>query len=148
MAKQQDLVYDFFFIGQELPAYTHTVTESEIDDFCNAVPTDTSIYLDDEAAKAAGLEGRVAPPMMVRRYAHFQNVLTGLEGTIPGHSIHVSGNYDFLCPVRPGDTITTTGKVVDKFIKKGRKFISFELISTNQRGERVVLNRHTSVWPK
>ena len=148
MAKQQNLIYDFFFIDQELPVYTHTVTGAEIDDFCDAVPTNTSIYRDDAAAKAAGLEGRVAPPMMVRQYAHFQNVLTGFNGMIPGHSIHVSGSYDFLHPVRPGDTITTTGKVIDKFIKKGRKFITFELISTNQFGETVVVNRHTSIWPK
>jgi acyl dehydratase len=148
MAKQQSLIYDFFSIGQVLPVYTRTVTLQEIDEFCDAVPTNTSIYRDDEAAKAAGLEGRVAPPMMVRQYAHFQNVLTGFDGTIPGHSIHVSGSYEFLLPVMPGDTITTTGKVTDKFIKKGKKFLSFELISTNQRGEKVVVNHHTSIWPK
>ena len=148
MSNQIDLVYDFFYIDQELPLYTHTVTEEEIDDFCNSAKEKNPIYIDDIAAKKVGLDGRIAPPMMVRRYAHLQNVFTGFKGTIPGHTIHTSGEYHFLCPVRAGDTITTTGKVIDKYIKKERKYLSFELISKNQRGETVVLNRHTSVWPR
>ena len=148
MSNQESLVHDFFYVDQELPVYIHTVTEEEIDSFCDSVQEKNPIYFDDAAAKKAGLDGRVAPPMMVIRYAHFQNVFTGFKGTIPGHSIHALGEYDFLCPVRPGDTITTTGKVVDKYIKKDKKYLSFELISKNQRGETVVVNRHTSVWPK
>ena len=148
MSNQSKLVYDFFYIGQELPVYTHTVTEEEIDDFCNYVQEKNPIYLDDTAAKKVGLEGRIAPPMMVIRYAHFQNVFTGFVGTIPGHSIHASGEYHFQNPVRPRDTITTTGKVIDKYIKRDKKYLSFQLISKNQRGETVVINRHTSVWPK
>ena len=148
MSNQSKLVYDFFYIGQELPVYTHTVTEEEIDDFCNYVQEKNPIYLDDTAAKKVGLEGRIAPPMMVIRYAHFQNVFTGFKRTIPGHSIHATGEYDFPCPVRPGDTITTTGKILDKYIKRDKKWLSFELISKNQRGETVMINRHSSVWPK
>ena len=67
---------------------------------------------------------------------------------MPAHSIHASGEYHFLKSLRPGDTIVTGGKVIDKYIKRGKKFLTFELISKNQRDEKVVINRHTSVWPK
>lgn len=148
MPAQKELVYDFFYVGRELPVYIHTVTAEEIDDFCNYVQEKNPIYLDDTSARKAGLGGRVAPPMMVIRYAHFQNVFTGFGAKIPGHSLHAGGEYDFVNPVRPGDTITTTGKVTDKFIKRDRKYLAFELVSKNQRGETVVVNRHTSVWPR
>ena len=148
MPEQSYLSYDFFFIGQELPAYAHMVSAEEIDHFCHSMRESNSVYLDDEFARKAGFESRIAPPMMVRRYAHMQNVLAGFGTKIPGHSIHASGEYHFLQPVRPGDTITTTGKVVDKFARKGRLYLTFELISKNQHGETVVINRQTSVWPR
>ena len=148
MSEQKELVYDFFHPGQEIPPYTHTVTAEEIDTFCQNFKETNPVYLDDAAAKEQGFPGRIAPPMIVRFYAHIQNVLPGFNRVVPGHSVHASGAYEFLCPVRPGDTITTTGKIVDKYLKKERKYVSFELISKNQHGETVVVNRHTSVWPR
>jgi acyl dehydratase len=148
MSEHRELTYDFFNKGQELPVYTHTVTEEEIDKYCRSTGEDNPVYLDDAAAREAGLEGRVAPPMMVRYYAHMQNVLGEYGLAVPGHSIHAAGEYQFLSAVRPGDTIKTSGRVIEKYIKKGRKYLSFELVSRNQRGEIAVLNRHTSVWPR
>jgi acyl dehydratase len=148
MSKRSKLIFDFFHIGQELPVYVHTVTEEEIDKFCKLFGEKNPIYLNDEVAKKAGFLGRVAPPMMVRYYAHFQNVFKGFRETIPGHTIHASAEYHFLGPVRPGDMITTTGKVIDKYIKRDKKFLCFEFISKNQNKETVVVNRHTSLWPK
>lgn len=149
MTNEAKLIYDFFYVGQELPPYTHTVTGNEIDNFCKSFNEKNPIYLDDVAAREVGFVGRIAPPMMVRYYAHFQNVFKGFRGmTIPGHSIHTSGEYHFFGSVQPGDTIITEGEVIDKYIKKDKKFISFELISKNQRGEIIVINRHTSMWPK
>jgi acyl dehydratase len=148
MSNEGKLTYDFFYVGQELPRYTHTVTEEEIDNFCKSFGEKNPVYLDNRVARKAGFDGRIAPPMMVRYYAHFQNLFKGFRETVPGHSIHVSGEYSFLHPVRPGDTIVTKGKVVDKYIKKDKKFLTFELTSINQDGEVVVINVHTSMWPR
>ena len=142
------LVFDSFTEGQEIPAFVRTVSAKAIDDFCHTWGEDNPIYLSDEAARQAGFEGRVAPPMMVRNYAHIQNVLTVLDRALPAHSIHVQGEYSFINPVRPGDTISTTGKVVSKYVKRDRKYVSFEFISKNQKGQTVVINEHTSVWPR
>lgn len=148
MSNEEKLTYDFFYVDQELPQYTHTVTEEEIDNFCRSFKEKNPVYLDNREANRAGFDGRIAPPMMVRHYAHFQNLFKGFQKTIPGHSIHVSGEYCFLHPVKPGDTVITKGKVIDKYIRKGKKFLTFELTSINQNGEVVVINVHTSLWPK
>jgi acyl dehydratase len=148
METEPQLVYEFFRIGMQLPVYVHEVTKEEIDIYCKLLQERNPIYWNDETAKKMGLQGRIAPPMFVRKYAHFQNVLKGFKAAIPGHTIHASGEYHFLNPVRPGDTVTTTGTVIEKFTRRGRKFLSFELISKNQNGQTVVINRHTSIWPK
>jgi len=148
MSEESKLVYDFFAVGQEIPPHTHRVTEEEIDDYCESYNETNPVYLDDDAAKEAGFEGRIAPPMMVRRFAHIQNVLKGFGKTVPGHSIHTAGDYHFMNVVRPGDTITTTGRITDKYIRKNRKFLGFEFVSRNQRGDTVVINKHTSIWPR
>ena len=148
MSKKQELVFDNFTLGQEIPVFTRTVTSEDIDEFCETWGEDNPVYLNDAAARKLGFAGRVAPPMMVRNYAHLQNVLTGLNGVIPAHSIHAEGKYVFAKPVSPGDTISTTGTVINKYVKKGRKYVSFRFTSVDQNGELVVVNEHTSVWPR
>ena len=125
----EELVFDEFFIGMKLPAYVHTLTAEQIDEYCASLDEDNPVYFEDKAARKAGFEGRVAPPMMVRDYAHFQNVFRGFKRIIPAHSIHTAGEYAFINPARPGDTITTTGKVINKYIKGDRKYLTFKLIS-------------------
>jgi len=144
----EELTFDTFYLGQKLPSYLHTLSISEIDHWCYLVGEDNPVYLDDNEAKLAGFEGRIAPPMMIRVFSHMQNVFKGFDRKVPGHSIHAKGWYRFIKPVRPGDTIRTTGFVKQKYIKNNRKFLIFEFTCINQRGECVAKNTHTTIWPK
>ena len=53
---------------------------------------------------------------------------------------------DFLTKIRQGDTITTTSRVADKYEKRGRKYIVWEVEGRNQDGEVVVRYQQHNVW--
>ena len=54
-------------------------------------------------------------------------------------------DFEFLKPVKPGDVITTTGKIVEIAAKGNNDVITYEARSKNQDGELVTIGRATFV---
>lgn len=53
---------------------------------------------------------------------------------------------ELFAKIRQGDTVTTTAKVADKFEKRGRKYIVWEVEGRNQHGELVIRYHQQNVW--
>ena len=145
-----ELFYDEIEIGTETPAYTFTMTEEIIKDFAEAVEDDNPIYRDEDAAKEAGFEGIIAPPATIGIYSRITNVLGACTPKLipPPGAIHARQVYEFSGAIRPGDVITSTGKFINKYIKKERKYVTIESIHKNQKGEKVARGEITAIWPK
>ncbi|MEE8443611.1 MAG: MaoC family dehydratase, partial [Dehalococcoidia bacterium] len=117
--------------GDESPPFMVEVTQESIADYCNAVRYDNPVYLDDEAAKAAGFPGIIAPPTMVFSFCPMRRVdFIKARGYIapeqsdvaPRSTPYTSGDVKFLgVLVRPGDVISSTVKVHEKYERKGNK---------------------------
>jgi len=62
----------------------------------------------------------------------------GWEHSIFPPGVVRMGDEDrFGVPARAGDTLTTRLRIVDRFERKGRRFLKYEMVTRNQRGERV-----------
>ena len=59
--------------------------------------------------------------------------------------VHGEQEFEFIGPVKPGDVITTTGKIVDIMEKGNNDLIVYEARSSNQDGELVTVGRATFV---
>jgi acyl dehydratase len=59
--------------------------------------------------------------------------------------VHGEQEFEWLEPVRPGDVITTRGKIVEILEKGKNDVIVYEARSTNQDGELVTVGRATFV---
>jgi acyl dehydratase len=59
--------------------------------------------------------------------------------------VHGEQEFEFSKPVKPGDVITTTGKIVDIMAKGNNDIIVFEARSKNQDGDLVTVGRATFV---
>jgi acyl dehydratase len=59
--------------------------------------------------------------------------------------VHGEQEFEFHKPVRPGDVITTTGKIVDIAEKGNNDLLVYEARSVNQGGELVTVGRATFV---
>ena len=147
-------------IGQEGESITGGVYEKEIRRFCYAVGDLNPSYLDEEEAKRNKCGGIVAPPMFydiptVQEFPLDELKEDGLPTTglnLPLKATRAMAGgkeVEFFQPMRPGDTITRVGKIVDIYEKNGRSgplvFTIFENRYTNQDGELVAVEKLTGI---
>jgi len=59
--------------------------------------------------------------------------------------VHGEQHFEFLEVVRPGDRLTTTGKITDITTKRSLDFLEVTTESTNQHGKRVVRAKWTAI---
>lgn len=138
-------------IGKLVGTRSGVVFEKEAQRFAAAVGDLNPIYFEDEAAKAQGYKGIVAPPMFLSQVA--QGVTRVDQLTVDGlasggnrrdvplnvHRVMAGGEeIEFFQPIYPGDTITMETKVVAIEEKEGRsgRFVIVTRASdcTNQDG--------------
>ena len=158
MSEQPERIYEWELarIGDESPVYVYEVTRENIADYCRAVRYENPIYTSDAAAREAGLPGAMAPPTMMYTYApqrrsaviEAQGYIAPEQSQVSPRStpfvstrVHFQGTY-----VRPGDVISSTTHVSDKFERRGNRFITFHVSATNQNGERVVEYDYVCLW--
>ena len=149
-AAGKELFYDEIQIGMGTPAFTFHMSQEIIKGYAEAVGEDNPVYFDESAAEAAGFGGIVAPPATVGMYSKITNLLGACTPKMipPPGAIHARQVYEFTGAVRAGDVITTTGKFIEKYIKKERKYVVIESIHKKQNGEQIARGEITAVWPK
>ena len=52
----------------------------------------------------------------------------------------------WFAPIRAGDRIVSLGRVIDKYERRGNKFVTFRVEATNQHGGRVAEYDYTSIF--
>ncbi len=132
-------------IGKAYPPTVYAVGREKVREYAAAVGETNPLYLDVEAARAAGYSDVVAPPMFAVVYAG-PAVVQGLfdpELEIDfAHLVHGSQELRWGPLVVAGDEITTTASVKDVSARAELRFYVFETQSVNQRGEAVC----TGTW--
>ena len=143
-----ELTYDIVNIGEELAPLTYEITPENVQWYLEEAEETNPFYTDPELAEQSGLGGPVTPPIIFCMYAPPPELFASLGFKFPAHTIHAASECTFIKPVRPWGIITSKSKIRDKYIRKGRKYVVLEIHSFNQNGELVMINIHTSVWPK
>ena len=156
MTTEKVYEWDIAQVGDESPPYQVEVTRETIAAYCKAVRYENPVYLDEEAARAAGFPGIVAPPTMIFTFCPMRRMdLMNSHGYLapeqsqvaPRSTPYASADIIFLgALVRPGDAITSTVKVHEKYERRGNKFITFLVSGKNQREEKVVEYLYTCIW--
>jgi acyl dehydratase len=132
-------------VGKSYPSVVYAVGREKIKEYANAVGETNPVYLDPEAARAAGYADVVAPPMFAVVYsapAMGPAILDPDVGINLATMVHGGQEFVWGPPVVAGDEITTTVTVKDISERGGMGFYVFESVSTNQKGETVC----TATW--
>ena len=127
-------------IGKSYPPHTYAVGREKIREFAAAVGETEPLYLDLDAARAAGYDDLVAPPMFAVVYSRDLLAAAVFDPEIGiDFAMMVHGGQEFRWGqlVIAGDEITTTMSVSDIADRRGLWFYVFESVSVNQRGETV-----------
>jgi acyl dehydratase len=132
-------------IGKTYPPATYAVGREKIREYAAAVGETNPLHHDLDAARAAGYEDVVAPPMFVVVYAAPSIGPAVLDPEVGiNHLMMVHGGQEFHWGpvVVGGDEITSTTVVKDIAERGGMGFYVFESECKNQRGETVC----TAIW--
>jgi acyl dehydratase len=135
-------------VGKEWAPATFVVDGDRIAQYADAVGEEGEVYRDEEAAKAAGFRGQVAPPMFAVVYsapAMGPAILDPDVGINFPAMVHGGQEFDWGEPVVAGDEITTTARCDEIYEKDGKGFYVFETVSTNQDGVETARARWTNI---
>ena len=132
--------------GDEITPLVKELTQDAINLFeGSSGHTGPSQFTDEHAAKEVlGTEGTVASGRMSLTFAlemlrrHFSPEVFNHTGTV---------DLRFLRPVRPGDTITFTGKVIGVSREANGNRVSVEIEVMNQRGDTTGIGQGSAIVP-
>lgn len=146
MALSKDLV------GTKLQDYTVTVERGKIKEFCKAIGETNPIYLDPEAAKAAGYEDTPIPPTFQTTfvfwgYESFWEDVSSMEIDIK-KLLHMKEEYKYLKPIYPGTTIHASGGVTDVKISGKLDTVAFTTTYKDDKGDPCIEAEMAIMIPK
>ena len=147
------MALDKSFVGKAFELFTFEVDKSKIRELAQALGDDNPIFVDDEAAQAAGLPGIVAPPTFATLFKMWGEGGSSTHIKAMGGNVlrllHGEESYEYFGLIRPGDVITGQTKVVDITEKQGRNstldIVNLQTDYRNQHGVVVVVGRTTIV---
>ena len=149
-SKGKWLLFDEIDVGMEFPPVKFEVTKELVKKYCEAVGDENLIYHDADAARKQGFSGVIAPPTIVCIYAIPSALLSGFKPKVipPPGNIHYRQEYEFQNAAKVGDRIQVKSVVIEKEIRKGRKFVTIESQYVNQDGVKIAVGRITPIWSK
>jgi 3-hydroxybutyryl-CoA dehydratase len=120
---------DKYKVNDKLPVVVREIDQEKIDLYAEASGDFNPLHVDPEFAKETMFGGTIAHGMLTLAYISQVMRKFHEEGWVNGGEMEIN----FLAPVRPGDTITCTGEVVEL----GGEKITCSVECRNQHGETV-----------
>ena len=137
-------------IGHASPEVEVEVTGELIAGYAGAVRNDNPAYsLDDGAVPAHAMPStifRVAPLRRGDIAANNGYVAQEHARENPFQTPFAKCEVRWFAPMRAGDTITSFGHVVDKYERRGNKFVTIRVEANNQAGEKVGEYDYTCIF--
>ena len=118
----------------QLEPIVRTVTRKTIDAYEQILGIGNPLHFDEEYASTTSFGGIIAHGMMSLAY------ISEMMGRTFGKGWYEGGELDttFMLPVRPGDIITTRGRIIDQRQANGENHSVCEVYCENQKGEKVL----------
>jgi 3-hydroxybutyryl-CoA dehydratase len=120
--------------GDSLPSVVKQITQKDINRYAEASGDFNPIHIDESFAAKTPLGGTIAHGMLILAYVSEMMTEAFGESWVEGGKLSVR----FKAPARPGDTITTSGKIDSIEHKEGVAYVNCSVESCNQKGETVI----------
>lgn len=137
-------------LGVEVGPQVYEIEKGMIRKFVEAVDDPNLLWQDEAYAKKARYGSIVCPPTFLMAMELTEQVTWVKSVKCPLKGLLNGGNeFEYYQPIRPGDIILVTGKLVDLQEKEGKAgkivIMITEQTYTNQRGEVVAKGRNTFI---
>lgn len=125
--------FDSVNVGDEIPSLsTPPISRHTLALYCGASGDHNPIHVDLDFAKSSGLDDVIAHGMLSAGYLGRM-----LTNWVPQSAIRNWKNR-FTAMTLIGDSVTCSGKIVEKFEKDGEKFIRLELQTNTLQAQTIV----------
>ena len=132
-------------VGKEYPPVTYAVGREKVKEYASAVGETNPLHLDLAAARAAGYDDVVAPPMFAVVYQSAA-VMPGIFDPDVGINfammVHSSQDFRWERVVVAGEELMTQAKIANIEEKSGMGFYDFEVVTKDAGGATVC----TGIW--
>jgi acyl dehydratase len=140
-------------IGRVLSSGSATVTAESIAAFARALGDENPLYVDADAARRGPFGTLVAPPtypIAFMTQAMAGGMDTFLELGLDFMTlVHGEQEFEYVRPIRAGETLTLTGRIADIYEKSGSSgILDFVVLETEARaaaGEPVFFSRNVLI---
>ena len=137
-------------LGVEVGPQAHEIEKGMIKKFAEAIDDPNPLWQDEAYAENARYGSIVAPPGFLFVTELMEQPLWAMSVKCPLKGFVNAGNdFEYFQPIKPGDVISVTGKLVDLQEKQGKTgkiaIMIMERTYTNQRGETVAKARYTLI---
>jgi len=145
-------VIDKKVIGKELPEQSFEIEKGKIREFARAIGDKNPLYYDENKAREAGFEGLAIPPTLPTVFTMasgmLMNVIKDLKIDL-AKLLHGGQEFDYINPIKPGDTVTGKTKITNVIEKSGKggtmDLIVLETTYVNQSYQTVLRDKCTIV---
>jgi len=122
-------------INPRLGPVVRTVTHKTIAQYEEILGIGNPLHLDEDYARKTPFGGIIAHGMMSLAY------VSEMMSQAFGRGWYEGGELDatFVLPVRPGDTITTWGRLSGERRSEKRVHVTYDVFCENQKGEKVLV---------
>ncbi len=134
------LTWDEVKVGAETGRVDLLVTDAMIEEYLEAMELDLRWF----AAPSPPYAARIAPPDMVPKLSMNALFQEFLHREI-GPNIRAKQAFSFYAPIPVGTRVHAVGRLVEKYERRGRRFVTFEALFTDDSGKKLVLDRRTQL---
>ena len=136
--KNKSLIFETVIVGEELGPVEHPLSKETVQEFANAVDDRCRWYTCESPFGPA-----IAPPTFVCG-DYVRLIESTYDSAGPGW-LHAKQESQFRNPAAVGTIIRVEGRIVDKYIRRGRKYIVLDYICASKEGLEVSRHRSTLV---
>lgn len=127
-------------IGEEYESIEITITEEMVERNAWANDDYNPWYLEDSP-----FGGRIASPTILGSLSN--RAIHAYFAPPPDGSFHAKQEYEFFNPLKIGKKITVTGKLVDRYSKRGRQWFVHEFLAVDEDGTKISRMRYIEATP-
>ena len=137
-------------VGVEWEPGMYEIEKGMIRRFVQAIDDQNPLWQDEEYARKSQYGGIIAPPHFILTIG-FEQAQQKMVTLMPGAGrLHGGTELEHYQPVRPGDTITVSGKIAQVRERESSKlgkmvFVTFDMSYKNQRQELVAKCRQLTI---
>jgi len=135
-------------VGKEYAPIEFAVERDHVTRFAEAIGEDAEVFLDADAARAAGYPEQLAPPTFVTTMQIMASAQAAADpelGLDYTRVVHGSQAYEYRRPVRVGDELTAAPRIADIRSRGPLEFLVVESAITDAAGATVVVARTTLI---